>query len=288
MPVSRNKRKNDKKKDKPRKQKSAPVVLPDRRVMEGWMRTELFGNRGGRGAADEAQALLYDAWETPDRRRRITMAKEALALWPDCADAWVMLAEEAATTVEEAGEFYLKGVEAGERTLGERAFREDAGHFWGLLETRPYMRARAGLAQVLEELQREDDAIEHYREMLRLNPNDNQGIRYLLLRLLVALNRDDEAWALLHEHDEALAAWAYTRALLAFRRGEDASSLLQEAFQRNQHVPAYLLGRRRLPARMPEYVGLGDQDEAVAYAAAYLSIWRQTLGALEWLKEAQP
>jgi hypothetical protein len=30
-------------------------------------------------------------------------------------------------------------VAAGERSLGPKAFEEDAGHFWGILETRPYM-----------------------------------------------------------------------------------------------------------------------------------------------------
>ena len=33
--------------------------------------------------------------------------------------------------------------------LGPRGFKQYAGHFWGFLETRPYMRARAGLAGTL-------------------------------------------------------------------------------------------------------------------------------------------
>ena len=81
--------------------------------------------------------------------------------------------------VEEARDHYARGVEAGELALGPQAFKEYAGHFWGFLETRPYMRARAGLAGALLKLGDVDGAIDHFRDMLRLNPNDNQGIRYL-------------------------------------------------------------------------------------------------------------
>ncbi|HXY17585.1 MAG TPA: tetratricopeptide repeat protein [Gaiellaceae bacterium] len=69
-------------------------------------------------------------------------------------------------------------VAAGERALGPRIFAEGAGYFWGLVETRPYMRARAALAALLWKLGRREEALEHARELLRLNPNDNQGIRY--------------------------------------------------------------------------------------------------------------
>ena len=61
-----------------------------------------------------------------------------------------------------------------------QGFKQYAGHFWGFLETRPYMRARAGLAGTLLKLGDIDGAVGHYRDMLKLNPNDNQGIRYVL------------------------------------------------------------------------------------------------------------
>jgi tetratricopeptide (TPR) repeat protein len=80
---------------------------------------------------------------------------------------------------------YAKGVEAGELALGPRGFKEYAGHFWGFLETRPYMRARAGLASTLLQLGDVDGALAHYRDMLKLNPNDNQGIRYVVAGCLL-------------------------------------------------------------------------------------------------------
>src|SRR5438132_14036893 len=58
------------------------------------------GKSPRRSAVDEAQEIMYRAWETPDRDRRIRLAREALAVSPDCADAYVLLAEESAATPE--------------------------------------------------------------------------------------------------------------------------------------------------------------------------------------------
>ena len=103
---------------------------------------------------------------------------------------------------------------------GRAAQRGICRDFWGFLETRPYMRARAGLAIALIKLGDESAAIEHFRAMLKLNPNDNQGIRYLLLGCL--LRHDDAAAVktlLAAYKDEWSACWLYTRALVAFQDG---------------------------------------------------------------------
>jgi tetratricopeptide (TPR) repeat protein len=199
---------------KPRKPKTASIaakrkpdavtMLPDRRAMEGVLAMLSSGLGAGPGgsALEDAQDLMYRAWETADQRQRVALAKEALSRSPLCADAYVLLAEETAKTPAEAIDLYRKGLEAGEKAVGPAAFQEDIGHFWGLLETRPYMRARGGLAQALWDIGHHDEAIEHYRELLRLNPNDNQGNRYLLAGCLLALDRDADLTALLNAYGQ--------------------------------------------------------------------------------------
>jgi len=268
----------------------------DRRVMEGPMQ-ELARQIGAEGLwgdrdLERAQKLMYRAFETTNPAKRIALAHDALAISPNCADAYVLLAEEEADTIQRALEYYEQGVAAGERALGKRFFEENAGHFWGILETRPYMRARQGLADVLWRLKRQDEAREHFREMLRLNPNDNQGIRDLLLVLLLEMERDDEARALLKQYpDEWTATWLYTRALLELRQhGADAraNKALADALEENPYVPAYLTGRKRIPNRLPSLIGWGDEREAIAYASDHLNHWRRTPGAVEWVSEAKP
>ena len=250
---------------------------------------DLNAGRGINVGGDVVGRDKIESHTTTNPGKRLTLAHEALATSPDCADAYVLLAEEA-DTVGRAMELYRQGVAAGERALGKEYFEANAGMFWGILETRPYMRAREGLANTLWHLNRKDEAIEHYFEMLRLNENDNQGVRYMLTDLLLLTNRYDDLAELLHRYeDEASAVWLYTRALLNFHnegKSAKADKALKAALKQNRHVPEYLTGKKRIPNRLPAYMGLGDDDEAVHYAASHLNYWRRTPGAIEWLTES--
>lgn len=274
------------------KRRTQPALppIPDRRAMEVYL-AGLAGRRGD-NALDAAQELMYDAWETATKARRIALARQALAISPLCADAYVLLAEETARSVPEALEIYRKGVEAGELSLGKEAFERGVGHFWGLLETRPYMRARSGLAQALWALGEREGAIAHYRDMLRLNPNDNQGLRYLLAACFLEMERYDELDSLLADYDgDRSAAWTYTKALAAFRRTGDTEpsrSLLAKAIESNRHVSGFLLGERMLPRTRPDYITMGGEDEATEYVRDFGAGWARTPGALVWLRDTTP
>src|SRR5436305_100452 len=135
---------------------------------------------------------------------------------------------------------------------------------------------------------RRHEAIKHLQDMLRLNPGDNQGVRYTLAGWLLAEGRDEELARLLKEYDEDSANWAYTKALVAFRQEGDTPEtrkLLKMARKANKHVPAYLLDRKLLPAEQPSYYSPGDENEAVFYVETALSGWKETRGAIAWLKE---
>jgi tetratricopeptide (TPR) repeat protein len=229
---------------------------------------------------------MYEAWNSTGQKR-VKLALQALEISKDCADAYVLLAEESARTLEEAKDLYELGVKAGERALGPQTFEENVGYFWGMMETRPYMRARAGLAACLWQLGERQQAIEHYTDMLRLNPGDNQGLRYTLATALLEEGADEALGKLLKQYKEdAAAAWSYNYALWIFRQrgaGFQANRALKKALEANPFVPPYLLGRKRLPKRLPEYIGFGDESEAVDYVMDAISAWQKTAGALEWL-----
>jgi tetratricopeptide (TPR) repeat protein len=247
-------------------------------------------HRAAQTPLDQAQDLMYDAWEAPNPRERVRLAKQALQISPDCADAYVLLAEETTRSPKEAAALYEKAIAAGERALGKEAFAEDVGHFWGILATRPYMRARLGLAQALWAMGRRKEAISHLWDMLRLNPNDNQGVRYMLLGWLLEVGDQAEAGKLLDRYEEDYSAtWLYARTLRTFRQEGStarARALLAEAKEMNPYVPDYLLGRKRLPSRLPATIGSGDESEAIDCAVGQMIAWRTTPGALDWLAEA--
>jgi tetratricopeptide (TPR) repeat protein len=240
-------------------------------------------------ALEEAQEIAFEAMEARTAKRRIALARKALAISPLCADALVVLAREEKDPAA-ALKLLREAAAAGEKALGPEIFEQDAGHFWGLLETRPYMRARHVLAMALREAGEDEEAIGHYRDMLRLNPNDNQGIRDLLMDALLERGRDDEAETLLKRYGkDSSAAWAWSRTLLAYRRhgdGATARKALARAMQNNPHVPPYLLGSKRMPKTPPAYDQPGAESEAVSYLEGGAQAWRAAPGALAWLADA--
>jgi tetratricopeptide (TPR) repeat protein len=240
-------------------------------------------------ALEQAQDLMYQAWEARGAQR-VRLARKALEISPDCADAYVLLAEETAKTPQEARDLFLQGVQAGERAIGKDNFQEYVGHFWGILETRPYMRARAGLAEVLWFMGDKQQAVNHLTDLLRLNPGDNQGLRYILVNWLLETNNTAALKALLKQYpDDGMATWLYSRALLAFRQegpNKNATKLLQKAVDHNPFVPQYLLGDKKLPKQLPAFIGFGDENEAIEYAVGALLIWHQDSAALAWLRDA--
>ena len=154
----------------------------------------------------QAEDLVCDAWEASGERRAV-LAREALALWPDCADAYVLLAQATASNLEQACDLLQQGVAAGERALGPGTFADGVGDFWMIFETRPYMRARAALAATLWRLGRREEAIDHQRDLLALNPRDNQGLRFRQTHWLLELGAHDELDALFAAHaDESAPA----------------------------------------------------------------------------------
>ncbi len=236
---------------------------------------------------EQAQDIVYGAWEASSQKKAKQLAEKALKLSPLCADAYVLLAG-CAPTAEEALDLWRRGVEAGAAALGTEMFDECIGDFWAVLETRPYMRARAGLAVTLWRAGQADEAVAHQRELLRLNPNDNQGNRYVLAAWLAELGFDAELDKLLKRYrKDASAVWTWLSALLAFRRDSDtpkSRKALNVALKENPHVAAYLLGDKAVPEELPPYYAPGEDSEAVVYAEDIAAGWRRTPAALDWLR----
>ncbi|WP_339864750.1 hypothetical protein [Paremcibacter congregatus] len=309
MPVSKNRRKNNKKvitktPQKKRAKAETSLDLPERKLMEKMMAQlagaafspDLFDGDGLFDGPDhqdplwQAQELMYQAWEADKKRDRIALARQALEISELCADAYVLLAEEAAKGIVEEKNWYELAVDAGRKALGEELFEDGEGDFWLILETRPYMRARAGLAQCLWSLGEREEAIRHVKDMLRLNPGDNQGMRYLLKSWLFALNDLTGVSEILVEYEEdCFADWCYSKALLTFRQSGAKSSgaikALKHAVEINPFVPDFLLGTKPMPKNLPPHYSIGSKDEAVLYVLQNSDNWSASKGALPWLAD---
>jgi len=141
--------------------------------------------------------------------------------------------------------------------LGAEQMSLWVGSFWGILETRPYMRTRFGLAETLWDAGEQTEAIAHYVELLRLDPYDHLGVRYVLVHAYLQLEQHDALRGLFALYpDDVMPHWLYSRALFGWRMGEweDANEALNLGFSVNGHIPKYLLSQSELPtepARVP-------------------------------------
>jgi tetratricopeptide (TPR) repeat protein len=171
--------------------------------------------------------------------------------------------------------------------MGADFFRENKGHFWSMLETRPYMRARYELADLLQATGRTSEAIRHFEAMLELNPNDNQGVCDDLLGLYLATDNLEGARRLLREYEEDdSAVFTWGRALERYLSGdqEGAMRALKQARKSNPYVNGYLSGKKRLPPDVPATYSYGSEDEAVLCADTLRGAWWRHPQAVQWLK----
>jgi tetratricopeptide (TPR) repeat protein len=254
------------------------------KTMQGKSLDDLPESTTDKGRSQDLVLQAYD--ETPAKGKKLI--KQALELDPDNADAYNYLAS-VENDVDKALALYRQAVEAGERALGEEFIQENKGHFWGLFETRPYMRAKSGVAGCLYAKNRVNATIEVYREMIELNPSDNQGVRYLLATILLSKKdlSDYESFVKKYEGEDS-ALWHYNNALYHFKKmGKSAKSdgELMKAYKFNPYVMEFMLGLKELPEEMPQFIGRGDENEAVAYIFDAIHTWGKTDGALNWMYE---
>ena len=239
-------------------------------------------------ARDEAQQLAFDAMEAESAAEARKLAKRALKLDPDCVDALVTMTDLDARSTRETIEGLQKAVEAGERSLGAKFIKKNKGHFWMLIETRPYMRAMAQLAGVYRAEGFNKAAIEIYERMLALNPNDNQGVRDPLLGLYLALGGTYEAGKLLEAYkDDSMANFSWARVLERFLSHDlpGAAAALKIARKQNRFVELFLSGQKKLPGHMPDSYSPGSEEEAILCLDNLALAWGNFKPASFWLME---
>jgi len=214
---------------------------------------------------DAAQDLVVRASEARNQKEMLDLLNQALEIDPENIDALTMIAFTTAEDDEDLAK-RLEGIlKCAESFFGKDYFQENRGHFWGLTETRPYMRTKLHLIETLLDLERIEDAIHHCEEMLLLNPNDNQGVRNILLGLYLEKDLLDSAQKLLKEFKEdSSAAFAWGHVLERFLSRDEPGALkaLKNAHRDNPYVLDYLTGKKKPPRNAPEYYSPGSKEEA--------------------------
>lgn len=196
-------------------------------------------------SADHVFDEGMEYWWDGDRRSALKYFRRALKLHPQHADAHnhLGIASLEARKLKDAEQHFRAAIDGGEH----RIERDRELVPWAILENRPYLRALGNLALVLAEQRKWPEALAIHQRILALNPNDNQGVRYLIgvEHLQVGDNRGAlEAFEKgLGEEVGCAFGLALVR-LRAFGPSADVGEPLLIGFAANRYVAPMLLGER--------------------------------------------
>lgn len=161
---------------------------------------------------------------------------------------------------------------------------------WGFMENRPALRIIGFLADTMEMMDDEETALEMREWLLRLNPNDNQGMRSEVVNAYLRLGRNADVVALCaHYPEDMLVDVIYGHALALFRLGEREMADLQLQLAKEclpKVAPAIAREKMKAPKnRFDGFVTLGSDGEAWEYRQSARELWLNTPGAMVWLKQ---
>jgi tetratricopeptide (TPR) repeat protein len=235
---------------------------------------------------EQAEDLVFQALSCEEEEVFMALLMQALDIDPNCIAAYECLGYEQPTH-QLAIAYYGYGVELGRLKFCQKDYlKENKGHFYGIHETRPFLRCMFQYANCLTSLNEIDRALPLYKEILSLNESDNMGVRYRYAAQLLGKDLVDEYKKLDVKFEEEQNAFAcFNRALYLFKlHGDTAVSKaeLKKAMGMNKYMVPLLikgLGLQDLPTDYTE----GSREEAVSYLEFAFYAWSDGDDVIDWL-----
>ncbi|WP_201305493.1 SEC-C metal-binding domain-containing protein [Paenibacillus puerhi] len=236
---------------------------------------------------EEAQELLYAAMEAGSAEEAAKLAHAALELYTHSADAYGVLA---GLTEDPADKKRLlaEGIAAGERDLAESCPQGGSPDVWLRAEARPYMRTKLAYAEACWELKEPEETAIPLEELLKLDPADPLGARYLLLAAYLEQNRLEEAGRLLQTYtDDQSVTFVYDRLIFAYKKlgkvTPELNAPYRQAMQHNPHVLDFLFGGKPLPKPGSGTTTSAEEEAAVVYVTTHIRLWIKLPELLVWI-----
>ena len=213
--------------------------------------------------ADDYLELAEDATTKAKAEQYI---KKALELEPDNMDA---ISASIDMIEDSTWEYYQKLSEAvknGTKLMEKKGLMDEdsIGEFWGILETRPYMRLLNRYADFMTEAGMMTLAAKEYEEMIRLSENDNLGVRFRLMHVYAFLEQEEPALALHKKYDgHEETQMLLPLSVLYFKRGDldKAENYLKRLCAANKDTKKFFraIKKNKLDHYVEEISGYGYQ-----------------------------
>ena len=167
---------------------------------------------------------------------------------------------------------------------------------WGDIDNRALLRAFQAKGVLLMEEKQYKDAVKKLEFLIRVNPNDNQGIRYLLTDCYFSLGKFNAVVRLFSRfQDDFDPTTLYCLGLVYYMKGNKKLSrkYLLKGIESYPRVAIDLISSR---ARFPEkeysknYGGVlsGGEVQAFEYRGKYFPYWKNSEGSLDFLEVLIP
>ena len=222
---------------------------------------------------DDAYEILEEAQNAKTEKEAIKLAKKAYEKSKECFDAILFQCD-----LEENGIKRMKLLDDGlefekSRLTKEKYFdKENIGHFYGIFETRPYIRGLVIKAEYLLEEGKISQAENVCREVLRLNENDNMGARYLLMAIYATLEKENDMLKLYKKYPEEDLEMIFPLFALYYKLGNDkkAKEYLNRIDKCNSNFVKFFNGTIKESKNVSSgYYSRGDSSEIFMYLNRY-------------------
>ncbi|CUU46536.1 DUF6398 domain-containing protein [Clostridium beijerinckii] len=234
-----------------------------------------------------AQRIIEYAWRQKNYKNKAKYAKEALEVYEDCADAYIILSKDSSLNNNQKTELLEKAVTAAKNLLRIDDLKNAPAELLRLKIARQLFGAKYSLAIHLWEIGEKEAAIDNALEILEYDEKDELVVRSLVVNWLLIEKRYEQLKSLLEKYEkDNLAAIHYSRVALLYNTNEirAAESALRRAYKRNPHVIPYILKQKRVSNSLPNLIRFGSEEEAMKYASLGLDVWNDPK-MLQWIKE---
>jgi tetratricopeptide (TPR) repeat protein len=247
-------------------------------------------DKTGPSPAEIAHGLVRTALRLLSMRKRLQLLQAALARDPECFPARIELAdaEFGQGNWKSCGEAYDEIIRRGEY------LRNDPSTVWWKdAETRPYLRAVYGKAMTEWHLSRFAESADHLEYLLKCNPADNQGVRFLIPMLHLLAEKPPKAARYFKTYEKTypndfkepsfLFGWALSCSLDGHERS--ARNKYIEGILRNIYIAPMLLEVDEPPRSIWLPTDRAEPNYASDFVQSYALLWDREPGALRILRE---
>jgi len=162
---------------------------------------------------------------------------------------------------------------------------------WLSLENRPFLRTFHGIILEFMKEQEYEKAISKCEFVLKVNPDDNQGIRDLLMKCFFHKNSPKNVLDLIEEYNDDRSIdflYGATLAYLQLNKKTEARTALEKAVNRFPKGKKELIKKRHIKPKNEAFLdGIisGSDYQAYDYWKRYGKFWNRTKGGISFLKQ---